>query len=62
MTSLRYRDLLVQHMIHALQERNCVETTFIMQNGAVTYVDCQMKDMLRVTLTTERIISIGLPD
>ena len=61
-TSARYRDLLVQHVIPALQERNCEHTTIFMQDGATPHVARHVKDLLRETFTNDRIISRQFPD
>ena len=53
MTSVSY----VQRVIPALQERNCVETTVFMQDGAPPPIGRQVQRLLRETVTDERIIS-----
>ncbi|KAJ4451915.1 hypothetical protein ANN_03393 [Periplaneta americana] len=58
----RYRDLLVQHVIPALQERNCDHTIIFTQDGATPHVARQVKDLLRETFSNDHIISRQFPD
>ena len=61
-TSASYRNLLVQHVIPALQERNCDHTFIFMRDGATPHVARQVKDLLRETFSNDRINSRQFPD
>ena len=60
--SARYENILMQHVIPTLQERNCVETTVFMQDGAPPYIGRQVQRELHETFTDERIISRSFPN
>ena len=60
-TSASYENIVMQRVIPALQERNCVEATVFMQDGASPRISRQVKCLLLETFTDERIISRSLP-
>ena len=60
-TSASYENILMQHVIPAFQEPNCVETTVFMQDGAPAHIGHQIR-LLRETFTNERIISRSFPN
>ena len=60
--SASYENLLMQREIPAVQERNCVDTTVITQDGAPPHIGRQVQCLLRETFTDERIISRSFPN
>ena len=61
LTSASYKNILMQHVIHALLDCNCVETTVFIQDGAPPYISCQVF-LLRETFTDECIVSGRFPN
>ena len=61
-TSASYENILMQRVIPALQERNCIETTVFIQVGAPPHIGRQVQRLLRETFTDERIISRSFPN
>ena len=61
-TSASYENILMQHVIPALQERNCVETSVFMQDGAPLHIGHQVQCLLRETFTDEHIIFRSFPN
>ena len=60
-TAASYKRILMQRVIPALQERNCVETTVFMQDGALPHIGRQVR-LLHENFTDERIISRSFPN
>ena len=54
--------IILRHVIAALQERNCVETTVFMQDGTPPDIVCQVQCLLRKTFTDDHIISRRFPN
>ncbi|GFU59386.1 transposable element tc3 transposase [Trichonephila clavipes] len=61
-TSPRYRELLQQQVIPALQERQCLQTTIFMQDGATPHIARQVKALLSVNLGDNHVTSRHFPD
>lgn len=61
-TSARYSELLRQHVIPALQERQCLQTTVFMQDGATPHIGREVKELLRANFGENRVISRAFQD
>lgn len=55
-TSALYSELLRQQFIPALQERQCMQTTVLMQDGATPHTGRQVKDLLRANIGENWVI------
>ena len=60
-TPASYENILMQRVIPALQEHNCVETTVFMQDGAPPHIGRQVCRLCE-TFTDECIISKSFPN
>ena len=60
--SASYENILIQHVFHVLEERNCVETTVFMQDVTSPHIGRQVQRLIREPLTDERIISRNFPN
>lgn len=58
-TGTSYSAMLREQLIPALQERNCLETTVFMQDGAPPHIAKEVKKLLRDTFGADRLISRG---
>ncbi|GBN26490.1 hypothetical protein AVEN_61563-1 [Araneus ventricosus] len=56
-TAARYCELLQQQVIPALQERECLETTVFMQDGAPPHIARSVQVLLRALFGDDRVIS-----
>lgn len=59
--SNRYKFLLSSYVIPALQQRQCLDSTVFMQDGATPHIATQVKDLLQRTFGNDRIISRNFP-
>ncbi|GBO01369.1 hypothetical protein AVEN_275664-1 [Araneus ventricosus] len=57
----RYESLLRNHLIRALQQRGCVDTTIFMQVGASQHIAIPVKQLLNLHFGNDRIISRHFP-
>lgn len=59
--SHRYADMLENFVIPHLQQRNCIDSTIFMQDGAPPHIGRRVKDVLRQHFTDARVISRAFP-
>ncbi|KMQ82897.1 transposable element tc3 transposase [Lasius niger] len=60
-TGKRYEALLRNHVLPALQQRQCVDRTIFMQDGAPPHIATSVKQLLRAQFGVDRIISRHFP-
>ncbi|GBM41523.1 hypothetical protein AVEN_32328-1 [Araneus ventricosus] len=53
----RYESLLRNHLIPALQQRGCVDSTIFAQDGASPHIATSVKQLLNLHFGNDRIIS-----
>ncbi|GFV21403.1 uncharacterized protein TNCV_2371601 [Trichonephila clavipes] len=60
-TSPRFSELLQQQISRALQERQCLQTTIFVQDGATPHIGRQVKSLLSANFGDNRVISRHFP-
>ena len=60
-TGKRYESLLRNHVLSALQQRQCVDRTILMQDGAPPNIATPVKQLLSAQFGDDRIISRHFP-
>lgn len=60
-TAERYRDMLTSFVIPQLQQRQCLDETIFMQDGAPPHIGLAVRNVLRQNFTEERVISRFFP-
>ena len=57
----RYHEMLQTFVIPQLQQRNCLQQTIFMQDGAPPHISNKVKQLLRQNFTDDRVISRSFP-
>ncbi|GBM75493.1 hypothetical protein AVEN_183809-1 [Araneus ventricosus] len=57
----RYESLLRNHLVPAMQQRRCVDSTIFMQDGAPPHIATPVKQLLNLHFGIDRIISRHFP-